>query len=97
MMLNSTEILGASILIVDDQDANVKLLERLLREAGYTDVASTMTPQEVPSLHRRNRHDNAQHGQQRPHGATHQAALRKGKKISKIHFKSLRGAEGLEK
>ena len=57
MMLSATEILGASILIVDDQEANVKLLERLLREAGYTDVASTMTPQEVPSLHRRKRHD----------------------------------------
>jgi CheY-like chemotaxis protein len=57
MMLSATEILGASILIVDDQEANVKLLERLLREAGYTAVASTMTPQEVASLHRRNRHD----------------------------------------
>jgi CheY-like chemotaxis protein len=57
MMLSTTEILGASILIVDDQDANVKLLERLLREAGYTNVLSTMTPQDVASLHRRNRHD----------------------------------------
>ncbi len=56
-MLTDSEILRASILIVDDQDANVKLLERLLGEAGYTNVASTMTPQDVAALHRRNRHD----------------------------------------
>jgi CheY-like chemotaxis protein len=54
---STTDILGASILIVDDQDANVKLLERLLRDAGYTRVASTMTPQDVSSLHRKDRHD----------------------------------------
>jgi CheY-like chemotaxis protein len=57
MNFNTADILGASILIVDDQDANVKLLERLLRDAGYTNVASTMTPQDVSSLHRKNRHD----------------------------------------
>jgi CheY-like chemotaxis protein len=57
MMLSASEILGASILIVDDQDANVRLLERLLKEAGYTNVASTMTPQNVSSLHRKDQHD----------------------------------------
>jgi len=35
----------------------VKLLERLLGDAGYTNVASTMAPQDVSSLHRENRHD----------------------------------------
>ncbi len=57
MILSASDILGASILIVDDQEANVKLLERLLHEAGYTRVASTMKPQDVGALHRRNRHD----------------------------------------
>jgi len=57
MNFSTADILGASILIVDDQDANVKLLQRLLGDAGYTNVASTMTPQDVSSLHRKNRHD----------------------------------------
>src|SRR5665811_691578 len=33
------------------------LLERLLREAGYACVASTMNPHEVCALHRKNRYD----------------------------------------
>ncbi|MDL2338266.1 MAG: response regulator [Pseudomonadota bacterium] len=56
-MLGAPDILDASILIVDDQDANVKLLERLLSEAGYTHVSSTMQPQDVCALHRANRYD----------------------------------------
>jgi CheY-like chemotaxis protein len=50
-------ILNASILIVDDQESNVSLLERLLGEAGYICVASTMNPQEVGALHRKNGYD----------------------------------------
>ncbi len=50
-------ILNASILIVDDQEANVSLLEELLHEAGYTGVTSTMDPQEVCALHRKNSYD----------------------------------------
>jgi PAS domain S-box-containing protein len=57
MMLTATEILNASILIVDDQESNVSLLEQLLGEAGYTCVASTMNPQEVCALHRKNHYD----------------------------------------
>lgn len=57
MMLTATEILNASILIVDDQEANVSLLEQLLAETGYTRVASTMNPQEVCALHRKNHYD----------------------------------------
>ena len=49
--------LDASILIVDDQDANVKLLERFLAEAGYTNVTSTTDPREVLALYRVHRHD----------------------------------------
>ena len=56
-MISRADILKASILIVDDQDANVKLLEQLLRDAGYTCVSSTMDPQEVCTLHRKNHYD----------------------------------------
>ena len=56
-MISNSEILQASILIVDDQEANVLLLEQLLGEAGYTCVASSMNPQEVCALHRKNRYD----------------------------------------
>ncbi|MDP1924987.1 MAG: response regulator [Thiobacillus sp.] len=56
-MLSTDDILNASILIVDDQDANVQLLEQLLREAGYTGVASTTNPHEVCELHRINHYD----------------------------------------
>ena len=50
-------ILDARILIVDDQAANVSLLEQLLADAGYTHVSSTMDPHEVCALHRENRYD----------------------------------------
>ena len=56
-MIAEHEFLNASILIVDDQPANVQLLERLLHEAGYTNVASTMDPLAVCALHRANRYD----------------------------------------
>jgi PAS domain S-box-containing protein len=57
MMVSAHEILNASILVVDDQEANVSLLKQLLSEAGYVSVASTMKPQEVCALHRKNRYD----------------------------------------
>jgi PAS domain S-box-containing protein len=57
MKITPADILGASILIVDDQASNVQLLEQLLGEAGYTRVTSTMDPREVCALHRRNRYD----------------------------------------
>jgi len=57
MKLAESAILDANILIVDDQEANVVLLEQLLRENGYTRVASTMNPQEVCALHRKQRYD----------------------------------------
>jgi PAS domain S-box-containing protein len=52
-----SEILNANILIVDDQEPNVSLLEQLLIETGYTSVASSMDPQEVCALHRKNHYD----------------------------------------
>ncbi len=57
MMVDAAEILGASILIVDDQESNVSLLEQLLSEAGYTRVVATTNPKEVCALHRKNHYD----------------------------------------
>ncbi len=56
-MISEHHILGANILIVDDQASNVSLLLQLLRGAGYTRVASTMNPQEVCALHREHHYD----------------------------------------
>lgn len=56
-MITESDILNSSILIVDDQEANLTLLEQLLREAGYASVVSTMNPHEVCALHRKNRYD----------------------------------------
>lgn len=56
-MIEDAEIRQASILIVDDQDANVALLEQLLSDAGYTRVHSTTQPREVEALHRKNQYD----------------------------------------
>src|SRR5256885_14792667 len=55
-MVDLSDILGAKILIVDDLEANVRLLDRMLRQAGHTCVASTMDPHEVCGLHRDNRY-----------------------------------------
>jgi diguanylate cyclase (GGDEF)-like protein len=56
-MVSGTDILNAGILIVDDQAANVRLLEQMLREAGYRNIASTMDPHSVGALHRANHYD----------------------------------------
>ncbi len=53
MKFNSAEILQARILIVDDQEANLTLLQQLLAEAGYTNVSATMNPAEVCARHRK--------------------------------------------
>ena len=57
MMISESDILKASILIVDDQESNVLLLAQMLSEAGYTHVNSTMNPHEVFALHRRHPYD----------------------------------------
>ena len=56
-MTSAADILDAGILIVDDQPANVQLLEEMLRETGYRCIASTMDPNAVCALHRDNRYD----------------------------------------
>ena len=56
-MISEQEILDASILIVDDQHANVLLLEQILAAAGYRRFTSTMDPYAVCALHRHNHYD----------------------------------------
>ena len=56
-MISKPDTLNAKILIVDDQEANVRLLEQMLSDAGYTHIASTMNPREVSELYRQNRYD----------------------------------------
>ncbi|RQQ05782.1 response regulator [Burkholderia stagnalis] len=56
-MSEPAAILGARILIVDDLEANVLLLEQILRRAGYVNVSSTMDAAEVHALHRAHRYD----------------------------------------
>jgi PAS domain S-box-containing protein len=56
-MIATDDILAARILIVDDQNANVLLLTRMLDEVGYRNIAATMNPVEVCALHRKHRYD----------------------------------------
>ena len=56
-MIEPAEMLGAQILIVDDQEANVMLLEQMLANGGYTNVHSTMDPFQVAELHREHHYD----------------------------------------
>src|SRR3569833_796178 len=56
-MLESSEILNASILIVDDLRANVQLLEKMLRNVGYQNLTTTMDPCAVSLLHQTHRYD----------------------------------------
>src|SRR5580658_2154455 len=53
-MISSSDILRGHILIVDDQQANIILLESMLRGAGYVCISSTRNPSEVCELHRQN-------------------------------------------
>src|SRR5580692_7361433 len=55
-MVTQTDILNAKILVVDDKEANVRLIEGMLRVAGYTAVHSTTDPNQVCELHRQNRY-----------------------------------------
>ena len=56
-MIEPTEIFDARILIVDDQQANIKLLRLILDTAGYTRIESTTNPREVCELHREHPYD----------------------------------------
>jgi len=45
------ELEKSRILIVDDESQNVRLLEKLLRRAGYEDIATATDPRSVRALH----------------------------------------------
>ena len=46
-MITTRDILDARVLIVDDQAANVRMLQLLLSDAGYSQITATMLPAEV--------------------------------------------------
>jgi putative two-component system response regulator len=48
---SSDDLSSANILIVDDEEVNVLLLQRVLQRAGYANLASTTDPREVRTLH----------------------------------------------
>jgi PAS domain S-box-containing protein len=56
-VISEAEILQGRILIVDDLAANVRLLEQMLKSAGYTSIDSTMDPRKVCALHSQNHYD----------------------------------------
>lgn len=56
-MISEPEILNARILIVDDQQANVQLLEQMLRDVGYASITSTTDPYTVCALHGAHHYD----------------------------------------
>lgn len=51
------DVSAAKILIVDDQESNLRLLEFTLRRGGYVAVTSTTDPAAVSALHRENGYD----------------------------------------
>ncbi|CAN5293134.1 response regulator [soil metagenome] len=53
----STEIMHANILVVDDNETNVKLVEYLLEAAGFTAVSSVMDSRKVFDLYLNKRYD----------------------------------------
>lgn len=57
MKISASDILQASILLVDDQQDNIDLLRHLLGDAGYSNVTWTQDPTAVCALNRRNHYD----------------------------------------
>jgi len=53
-MLTEADILNAPILVVDDMESNVRLIEGILRVAGYTCVHWTTDSRQVCDFHRYN-------------------------------------------
>jgi two-component system cell cycle response regulator len=56
-MIGRSDILDASILIVDDLESNTSLLDQILTEDGYTRITTTTNSLEVCALHRKHRYD----------------------------------------
>lgn len=49
--MNETEVLQSRILLIDDEPANLRLLEELLAREGFTQVLSTTDSQRALDLH----------------------------------------------
>jgi len=56
-MISQADIYAAKILIVDDQDVNLRLLEHLLGSGGYSTISSTLDARAVAGLHQRHQFD----------------------------------------
>src|SRR5205809_4442517 len=56
-MSGSQSILGARILVADDQEADARLIATMLAGAGYSGVTTTTDPFAVAELHRKHRYD----------------------------------------
>lgn len=56
-MISPADFSNAHILVVDDQEPNLRLLKRILKNAGYAAVTTTSNAREVCELHRTNRYD----------------------------------------
>jgi len=56
-MINSVDIFQSKILIVDDQQTNILLLERMLRNAGYNAITGISDSCKACELHCRYRYD----------------------------------------
>jgi adenylate cyclase len=56
-VIKETDLLNAKLLIVDDQAANVILLERMLKGAGYRSITTTQNSSEVSQLYSQNKYD----------------------------------------
>ena len=56
MPVSTADILAAKILVVDNKPDNIRLIEGILRVAGYSTVESTTDPVAVCELYRRNRY-----------------------------------------
>lgn len=56
-MPQPTEAGSPRILIVDDQQSNIRLLEQTLRRAGFVEVSSTVEPRDVAALHLEHHYD----------------------------------------
>ena len=47
------EIKSASILVVDDEESNIRLIERILSARGYTNISTTMDSTRVVEMHQK--------------------------------------------
>jgi two-component system cell cycle response regulator len=56
-MIGPSEILNARILLVDDNEDNVRLLQQILQHAGYAHVYTTTDPHQVFAVHSHDRYD----------------------------------------